>query len=253
MSILPIARITLLEAARSRLVWLVGLALVASLAVAGFLQQVALIEVREIQGAIIAALLRACAAFFVVLFVVMSMVREANDKFLELALSQPMPRAGYLLGKYLGFAAVAAAVAVALSLPLALFAPAGHVAGWAVSLFCELLIMAAVGLFCVLTLSHVLGALTAVAGFYVLARSIAALQVIAAASPDTVALAPRIADWMAQGIALLMPRLDRMTQSAWLADGGPGLADLGNALGQAVLYVALILAAALFDLYRQEL
>lgn len=253
MSILPIARITLLEAARSRLVWLVGLTLVASLAGAGFLQQVALIEVREIQGAIIAALLRACAVFFVVLFVVMSVVREANDKFLELALSQPMPRAGYLLGKYLGFAAVAAAVAAALSLPLALFAPVAHVAGWALSLLCELLIMAAVSLFCVLTLSHVLAALTAVTGFYVLARSIAALQVIAATSPENVALAPRVADWIAQAIALVMPRLDRMTQSAWLADAGPALADLGSALGQAAIYVALILAAALFDLYRQEL
>jgi ABC-type transport system involved in multi-copper enzyme maturation permease subunit len=253
MSILPIARITLLEAARSRLLWLIGVALLASLAVAGFLQQVALVEVRQVQGAIIAALLRACAVFFVVLFVVMSMVREANDKFLELALSQPMPRAGYLLGKYLGFAVAAAVIAGALSLPLALFAPFARVAAWALSLYGELLIMAAVSLFCVLTLSHVLAALTAVVGFYLLARSIAALQIIAAASEETVALAPRIADWIAQGIALAMPRLDRMTQSAWLADGGLAAADLGSALGQTVIYVLLILGAALFDLYRQEL
>lgn len=253
MSILPIARITLLEAARSRLPWLIGLALLASFAVAGFLQQVALIEVREVQGAIIAALLRACAVFFVVLFVVMSMVREANDKFLELALSQPIPRAGYLLGKYLGFAAAAAAIAVALGLPLLLFAPVARVSAWTLSLFGELLIMAAVSLFCVLTLSHVVAALSAVAGFYLLARSIAALQIIATTSEENVTLAPRIADWIAQGIALVMPRLDRMTQSAWLTDPGPVVPDLTNAVAQTAIYVALILAAALFDLYRQEL
>jgi len=253
MSILPIARITLLEAARSRLLWLIGVALLASLAVAGLLQQVALIEVREVQGAIIAALLRACAVFFMVLFVVMSMVREVNDKFLELALSQPMPRAGYLLGKYLGFAAAAAVIAVALSLPLALFAPVARVSAWTLSLFGELLIMAAVSVFCVLTLSHVLAALTAVTGFYLLARSVAALRIIATPSEENVALAPRIADWIAQGIALVMPRLDRMTQSAWLADAGVAMADLGSALAQTAIYVLLILAAALFDLYRQEL
>jgi len=253
MSILPIARITLLEAARSRLLWLIGVTLLASLALAGFLQQVAIIEVRQVQGAIIAALLRACAVFFVVLFVVMSMVREANDKFLELALSQPMPRAGYLLGKYLGFCAAAAIIAVALGLPLALFAPFGHVCAWTLSLFGELLIMAAVSLFCVLTLSHVLAALTAVAGFYVLARSIAALLIIAGTTEENVALGPQVADWIVQGIAIVMPRLDRMTQGAWLADAGPTAADLGSALAQTVIYVALIVAAALFDLYRQEL
>ncbi|MCC6611462.1 MAG: ABC transporter permease [Burkholderiales bacterium] len=254
MSIFPIARITLLEAARSRLPWLIGLVLLASLAVAGFLQQVALIEVREVQGAIIAALLRACAVFFVVLFVVTSMVREANDKFLELALSQPLPRAGYLLGKFLGFAAVAGVTAVALGLPLLLFASAARVSAWTLSLFGELLIMAAVSLFCVLTLSHVVAALSAVAGFYLLARSIAALQIIARPSEENIALGPRIADWIAHGIALAMPRLDRMTQSAWLTDSGSVVVhDLTSAAAQTAIYVALILAAALFDLYRQEI
>jgi ABC-type transport system involved in multi-copper enzyme maturation permease subunit len=253
MSIFPIARITLLEAARSRLLWLIGATLLASLAMAGFLQHVAMIEVRQVQATIIAALLRGCAVFFVVLFVVMSMVREANDKFLELALSQPMPRAGYLFGKFLGFSAVAAVMAVALSAPLAPLAPIEHVSAWALSLLSELLIMVAVSLFCVLTLSHVVAALTAVTGFYLLARTIAALKIIAATSEESVALAPRIADWLVQGIALLMPRLDLMTQSAWLVSPEPASQYLGGVFAQTAIYVMLILAAALFDLYRQEL
>jgi ABC-type transport system involved in multi-copper enzyme maturation permease subunit len=253
MSILPIARITLLEVARSRLAWLIGAVLLISLAMAGFLQQVAVIEAREIQVAIIAALLRACAVFFLVLFVVMSVVREANDKFFELVLSQAAPRASYLLGKFLGAAAAAALIALVMSLPIALFAPLARVPAWTLSLFGELLIMAAVSLFCVLTFTHVLTALSAAAGFYLLARSIAALQIIAATSEHTAALAPRIADWLIHGVALLMPRLDRMTQTGWLIDAPPDAGTLVSILAQTVIYVSLILSAALFDLYRQDL
>ena len=253
MSILPIARVTLLEAARSRMAWLVGAALLASIAIAGFLQQVAVIEARETQVAIIAALLRACAVFFVVLFVVMSVVRETNDKFLELVLSQAMPRSSYLLGKFLGFAAAGAVIAVALSVPVALFAPVARVPAWTLSLFGELLIMAAVSLFCVLTFTHVLTALSTAAGFYLLARSIAALQIIAATSEQNVLLAPRLADWFIQGVALVMPRLDLMTQTGWLIEATPGAGALAGVLAQTVIYVVLILGAALFDLYRQEL
>lgn len=253
MSILPIARITVVEAVRSRLAWLIGAVLLASLGIAGFLQQVAVIEAREIQAAIIAALLRACAVFFVVLFVVMSVVRESNDKFFELVLSQAMPRASYLFGKFLGVAAAAAVIAVAFSLPVALFAPIARVPAWTASLFGELLIMAAVSLFCVLTFTNVVTALSAAAGFYVLARSIDALQIIAATSEQTEALAPRIADWFMQGLALLMPRLDQMTQTGWLIDTVPDPGALLRVLAQTVIYVVLILGAALFDLYRQEL
>lgn len=253
MSILPIARITLLEVARSRLAWLIGAVFLVSLAMAGFLQQVALIEAREIQVAIIAALLRACAVFFLVLFVVMSVVREANDKFFELVLSQAMPRAGYLLGKFVGVAAAAALIALVMSVPVALFAPLARVPAWTLSLFCELLIMAAVSLFCVLTFTHVLTAMSAAAGFYLLARSIAALQIIAATSDQTVPLAPRLADWFIRGVALVMPRLDQMTQTGWLTNASPDPAALASILAQTVIYVALILAAALFDLYREDL
>jgi len=253
MSILPIARVTLLEAARSRPSWLIGAALLISLAIAGFLQQVAVIEAREIQAAIIAALLRACAVFLMVLFVITSVVRESNDKFFELVLSQAMPRSSYLFGKFLGFAAAGAVIAVTLSVPVALLAPLTRVPAWTLSLFGELLIMAAVSLFCVLTFTHVLTALSAAAGFYLLARSIAALQIIAATSEQNLPLAPQLADWFMQGVALLMPRLDLMTQADWLIGTAPDAWALASVFAQTVIYVVLILGAALFDLYRQEL
>lgn len=248
-----IARTTLLEALRSRMLWLVGCVLVLALGLAGFLQQVAIIETAPIQAAIIAALLRACAAFLTAAFVVMSMVREANDKVLELMLAQAWPRSVYLLGKFVGFSTAAMLLAVAFGLPLLAFAPAAAVAAWSLSLACELLIVAAMSLFFVLTLTHVVPALAAVLGFYVLARSIAAIQVIAAATEASVQWTDRLANWTVQGISFLLPRLDLMTQTAWLVDAAPTPAALGSVLLQTAVYTALLVAGAQFDLHRQNL
>jgi ABC-type transport system involved in multi-copper enzyme maturation permease subunit len=251
--VLTIARATLLEALRSRMLWLVGVLLLVAVASAAFLQQVALIETARIQAAIIAALLRACAGFLVAAFVVMSMVREFNDKVLELMLAQPWPRAAYLFGKFVGFSAAGFALAAIVSLPLAFLSPPAQVAIWALSLACELVILAAMSLFCVITLAHVVPALAAVLGFYVLGRSMAAIQIIARPGDTSPHLADRLANWIVEAIAAVLPRFDLMTQTAWLVNGPPGAGTIASVLAQAAIYAALLVAAAQFDLHRQNL
>lgn len=247
----PIARATFLEASRSRMLWLVAVLAALSLGLAGFLQQVAIIEAREIQSAVLAAVLRACAAFLTAAFVTMSMVREFNDKVFELMLAQPWPRGVYLLGKFVGFSTAAVALAVLVSLPLLPFVPLAHLAPWTLSLACELVILAAMSLFCVITLTHVVPALATVLGFYILARSIAAIQVISAASEST-RWTDRLADWIVQAIALLLPRFDLMTRAEWLIGAPPAAGMLASVVGQAAVYTLLLIAAAQFDLHRQN-
>jgi ABC-type transport system involved in multi-copper enzyme maturation permease subunit len=234
------------------MLWLVAGVLALSLGLAAFLHQVAFIESAQIQSAVVGALLRACAAFLTVSFVVMSMVREFNDKVFELMLAQPWPRAAYLFGKFAGFSTAAVALALALSLPLLLFAPVDRVLAWSFSLACELVILTAASLFFVMTLTHVVPALAAVFGFYVLARSISAIQVIAGAAESSARWADRLADWIVSGIALVLPRFDLMTQTAWLVVQPPAMATLGNVLLQTALYTLLLVAAAQFDLHRQN-
>ena len=248
----PIARATFLEASRSRMLWLVAALVVLSLGLAGFLQQVAIIEAREIQGTVLAAVLRACAAFLTAAFVAMSMVREFNDKVFELMLAQPWPRGVYLLGKFVGFSTAAVALAVLVSLPLVPFVPLERLAPWTLSLSCELVILAAMSLFCVITLTHVIPALATVLAFYVLARSIAAIQIIAAGSDSSAAWSDRVANWIVQAVALVLPRFDLMTRSEWLVGMAPGMGQLASVIGQAVLYTVLLIAAAQFDLHRQN-
>jgi ABC-type transport system involved in multi-copper enzyme maturation permease subunit len=252
-AILPIARYTLIEALRNRLLGL-GLILVAGgLAFTQFLQQLAITESLEIQAALLAALLRAGAAFILAGFVVTSMVREFGDKVTELILSRPLRRSSYFLGKLAGYAAVALALAVIFSLPLALFAPAARVALWGLSLACELLLVTAFALFCVLTLTQAMSALAAVAGFYLLARSIGALQIMAA-NPlsDTLSLGQQAVNLLVDAIAFLLPGLDRMTQTAWLIYAAPTTAEMLQLLAQTAVYALLVCAAALFDLQRKN-
>lgn len=252
-AILPIARYTLIEALRNRLLWL-GLILVAGgLAFTQFLQQVAITESNQIQAALLAAVLRAGAVFILAGFVVTSMVREISDNVIELILSRPLRRSSYFLGKLAGYAAVALALALIFSLPLALFAPAARVALWGLSLACELLLVTAFALFCVLTLTQVMSALAAVAGFYLLARSIGALQLMAA-NPlsDTLTIGQQALNFLIDAIAFLLPGLERMTQTAWLIYAAPTAAEIAQLLAQTAVYALLLCGAALFDLQRKN-
>jgi ABC-type transport system involved in multi-copper enzyme maturation permease subunit len=250
--IVSLARVTLLEAVRNRLLWLAAIVIVVALGLAQFLNQVAITESREIQTALLAAPLRVAAVFMIAVFVITSMVREFNDKVIELLLSLPAPRAFYFLGKFAGYAAVALIVALLSALPLAPFANPPGLALWTASLFCELLIVAAISLFCVLSFAQVVPAFAAVGGFYLLSRSMAAMQVIAGAPLHEPTLTDRAVNVIVQMIALLLPSLDRMTQTIWLLEPLPGASGLGGVLGQTAIYLLLICSAALFDLYRRN-
>src|SRR2546426_8475605 len=247
-----LARATLLEAVRNRLLWLAVAVVVIAFGLAQFLNQVAITESREIQTALLAAALRVAAVFMVAVFVITSMVRESSDKVTELMLSLPAPRAIYFFGKFAGYAAVALILALLCALPLALFAHPGGLAIWAASLLCELLIVTAMSLFCVLSLTQVVPAFAAVAGFYLLSRSMAAMQIIAGAALQQPTLTDRVVNAIVELIALLLPALDRMTQTTWLLESAPGASTLGAIAGQTAIYLVLIGAAALFDLYRKN-
>ena len=251
--IFTLARTTLLEAVRNRLFWLAAIVVGVALGLAQFLKQVAITESLEIQVALLAALLRMAAVFIVATFVITSMVREANDKVTELMLSQPAPRSSYFLGKFCGYALLALTLAAAFALPLAVFVPTSGLLAWAISLVCELLIVAAVSLFCVLSLTQVVSAFAATAGFYLLARSISAMQIIASASlVSEHPLAERIISGTVDTMALVLPSLDRLVRTDWLLSGAPGMNELLGLVAQSVVYVALIASATLFDLHRKN-
>ena len=247
-----LARLALLEARRGGLPWLAAGSIAAALALAAFLSQVALTEARALQLAVVAALLRACAVFLVALQVSASVSREASDKGLELMLSLPLPRASHYLGRLAGFAALGAALAAVFALPLLAWASPGAVAAWGLSLALEAALVAAAALFFAMTLAQPVAAIAATAGLYLLARSMAAIQSLAAsplAEPSTAGTAARAA---VEAVALLLPRLDAITRSDWLLYGPPAGGAYAAAMGALVVYIALLAAAGLFDFQRRS-
>ena len=246
-----IARFVLLEALRSGLPWLALACVVASLALAGFLAQVALTETRELQAAVVGPLLRLSAAFLIATHVVASVTREANDRGLELALALPISRSTYYLGKLTGFAACAALLATLFALPMLLWSAPGPLALWWPSLTVETALVAAMGLFFSMTLAHVAPAIAATAGLYLLGRSVSAIQAIAAGPlADEPESALRS---VVDALALLLPRLDRATRIEWLVYGAPAPGELLTALAGLAICFTLLAAAGLFDFSRRNL
>ena len=253
-AVLTIARFTALEAVRGRLAWLIAGFMIAGCALAVFAGEIAITETQGFRSGLLGAWLRSCAVFTVSVFVIASAVRESHDKGIELMLSMPVPRATYYAGKLAGFAGVSVLSATACALALVWCAPPLQVALWAASLSCELLIVTALSLLCVFTFSQVTGALSAVIGFYVLSRAMAALQLIAHEPLAAPAFASQqFIGAFVDALAFVLPDLDRFTESDWLIHGAGTIADLGFVATQAAIYVVLLCAAALFDLYRKAL
>lgn len=252
--VLAIARFTLLEALRTRLLWLVLGALGSLVLASLFLQQLAITESARVQTGFLAASGRMAAVFVLCLHVASSMAREFNDKGIELLLSLDLPRPGYFFGKLLGFGAAALLIAAMTTLALAWIAPGPGLALWGVSLACELLLVVALTLFCALTFAQIMPAVSFVAAFYLLARSIGAIRLIAGSE-----LLPqrewtqRLLGWLVDGLSLLLPDLSRFTSTAWLLDGSGGLSAIAFVATQTAIYGSLIVLAGLFDLYRKNL
>lgn len=246
------ARLVLIEARRGALPWLAAAGVLASIALAAFLSQAALTESRSLQLATVAALARLVAVFLTGAHVAASVVRDMNDKALELMLTLPAARASHYLGRFAGYVACGAVLAVLFAAPLLLWAPPAAVAAWGFSLALECALVAAAALFFAVSLGQVVAAVATTAALYLLARTIGAIQAIAAHPLADVSAAQEVAQWAVRGVALLLPRLDTVTRTEWLLYGLPAPHAFALALGGVLVYCALLLVAGLFDFQRES-
>jgi hypothetical protein len=124
---------------------------------------------------------------------------------------------------------------------------------WWLSFAAEAALVAAAALFFAMALTQVAAAIAATAGLYLLGRSVAAIQAIAAGPLSDEGAGGRAARWAIDLLSLVLPRLDRATRSEWLLYGAPGAGELGVALAGLAVYIALLAAAGLFDFSRKNL
>lgn len=252
--VFTIARFTLLEAHRTRLLLLAMVVLVVVWTGSLFIHQIAITESDRLQWSFYASTSRLACVLVLALYITSSMVREFNEKGLELLLSLDLPRASYLLGKLSGFVAVAAVLALLTGAPMMMYAPPGVIGVWSASLFCELAIVAALSIFCIVTLHHVLPAIMLVCGLYILGRSISAMRLMAETELlGTMGGTRPAIDLGVDALAYLVPALDRFALTEWIAERTVAASVLPPIAMQTAIAVIVLVAAALFDFYRKEI
>lgn len=251
--ILTIARFTLIESIKNRLFTVVLLGIISLFGLTQFIGELAVTETTQIQSAITGMILRLFAVFIICIFVITSTIREFNDKGLELIISLPVDRYSYLAGKMLGFCLLAVFIAIIVCIPLALIDTTSQLILWCFSLICELWILTALSLLCLITFKNVTTALSSVVAFYLLARTISTIQLMGD-SPilGTAAISHKIINVVVDIIATLLPELDQFSKTEWLVYGGGGGSEYMFVAGQTIIYVVLLFAAACFDLNRKN-
>jgi len=253
-AIFAITRFTLLEAMRNRLIWLFLILLLVAIMLAEFMGGISITESHAIRTSLLGAMLRVVTVFVISLYVITSVVREMNDKGMDLTLSLPVSRSNYYFGKLSGYALIAFFMSLLIGFCLLFYAPFPQALIWTVSLFCELLIISALCLLCVYTFGQVTIALTAVTAFYFLARSIDAIQLMSKGSViDQNSLVQTFMTKAVDLLATVLPDLYRFSPSEWLIYPDSSLGQIVPVIVQTVIYLFILMAAGLFDLYRKNL
>ena len=251
---ITIARYTLIESLRNRFIPIFIAALVICYGLAGFLSEMAITESREMVISILSFSMRLFSIITISLFVITNISREFNDRILWHIFSLARERYIYYSGKLLAFSALSFLSVIFVALLLLFYVRAEDVLLWSISLFFELMIVTAFSLLCMFTFRQITLAFLAVMGFYLLARNIATFQLISS-SPilETNTSSQAFIDTVLNGIAYVLPALNDFAHTSWLVYGEIQMNVLGlNAL-QCLIYLVILSAAAIFDLYRMEL
>jgi len=251
--ILTIAKYTFFEALKNRLFAIMIIGLVCVFGLIEFVGELAITESGQIQAGITALIIRLFAVFITCLFVITSMVREFNDKTLDVLLSFPVSRQTYYYAKLLGFLVLAIFIVVLVSLLLLFYSDAIQVMLWSFSLLCELLILISLCILFLFTFGSITSAFTTVIAFYLLARSMDSIRLISE-SPllETTSFSQTFIDFLVDAIAYVLPGLNQYARTEWLVYETGSVSDLYPVLVQTVIYTVLISAAALFDFYRKN-
>ena len=249
---LSVMRFTCLELWRVKLWWFLVLLILLGCAAAEFGAAIAITESSNYRIVFYAAGIRIAAVFVAILLVTSSVLRDIHDKIVALSLSRAVSRADWFVGKLLAYIIASSILALAVSIPVIVQAPvAGMV--WTCSLVFELALVAAAALTCATSLRHITMVISAVCGFYLLARNIAAMVLMSTSGlVDLSLISNRFIAAAVHALAYVLPDLDRYSQSVWLTEKLASPLVLLSLSAQTLIYIALLAAVGLYDCYRRD-
>jgi hypothetical protein len=246
-----VIRLIVITALRDRLFsGLAGLVLL-TFGLSLFLGSAALIEQREAGMVYAAGTSRLVVILGLVVFIAFQTQRLFESRELEAILSRSLSRPSFVFAYWAGFAVIATALVVPIAAAvLILYGLSSSSAAWSVSLLLECFVVLAFAQFAALTLERATTTIFVTLAFYAFTRLIGFLLGIREATPDTGL--NRYANPIFDGLGMVIPRLDLMTQSEWLVYGFQQVADVPLVLLQSLVFIMLALCASAFDLQRKE-
>ena len=251
--ITTISQFVVLESVRSRFFLLILFAVFASFIIGIFAQSVSVTEGDLTLTSLVAALLRFVTILSLSLLIVTTISREFQSQSFDIVLASDMTRTEFYLGKLLGFSINAFFIIIVFSLCLLFIAAPSQVLIWSTSLFLEALIIIAFALFCSVSIEQQPISIFVILAFYLLARSISALKLIAETpilrdESLFLSVMPQVIGF----ISMLLPDLSRFTQTNWLVYETGMVNDISGLFLQTVVYVSLLVFAGLIDFYRKN-
>ena len=253
-NIIVITQYTLRESLKNRILWIAVVLAIIGVGGASFAGDYAIIETNRVETAFLASFYRFCAVFTIMILVISTIVREFNDKCLELYLSLPISRLIYFIGKLSGFFIAGITIAAVYAAVISFYADAGPVLFWFFSLSCELMLVVAICFFCVMTFNQQMPASMVTAlFFYMLCRVSDEIILISQSevllhTPGVIYL-KQLTEWL----SVILPKLGRFTQSEWLIYNHTAITLAPLIIIQTIIYVVLVSGATLFDFTRKNL
>lgn len=247
-------RYILLTAFRDWLFLGLMLGVVAAVLISHVLASTALVEVQEMNLAFGAGSARMILAVGLIVFVCFHVRNAFDTKEIDVILSRPISRSNLLLSYWLGFAAVATVLVIP---SLAVLSCVGILSikgffGWALSLLCESYMVVAIALFAACTLRSAVASVMASLGFYVLSRMMGFFIATTHSHMLENSWIDVLSKHITTFISMIIPRLDFFAKSEWLIYGMNSFDDMTRVVMQSVIFIPLLLVAAMIDFNRKQ-
>lgn len=249
-----IVRFVLLTALRDRLFAVLILLLIVAVGISSGLAKTSMIEQHEMTLSFSSAVARLLLATGLIVFVCFHIRQAFDSKEIDVMLSRPISRPRLVLGYWLGFSVVTAALVLVNIGVLWLLQPSsteGFIS-WGGSLMLEMWIVVAMALFASVTLRSAVSAVLATLVFYVAGRMMGFF--LATIQSKLIFETPWLNDlskFIIEGAAIITPRLDMYGKGSWLIYGAESV-DWNLFVMQSLTFIPLLLVVTMLDFNRRQ-